>query len=37
MVLASQPKLSVAGAAFRALAAWLAIYVVISQVSVIPK
>lgn len=38
MVLASHPKLSVAtGAAFRALAAWLAIYVVISQVLVIPK
>jgi hypothetical protein len=37
MVLASQPKLSVVGAAFQALAAWLAIYVVISQVLVISK
>jgi hypothetical protein len=37
MDLASQPKLSVASAAFRAVAAWLAIYVVISQVLVIPK
>jgi hypothetical protein len=37
MVVASQPTLSVASAAFRALAAWLAIYVVISQVLVISK
>lgn len=34
---ASQPHPSVARAAFRALAAWLAIYVIISQLLVIPK